>query len=105
MNSDIRLQLSFRNHPKTKKLKFKLGPEAVLVALVAQMTMPVLTFARLSPPAVSVAIGTSTVSQPLAPRLPRFWSPDVHGKTQSIRVFTGPAGAACSLPAPPRRSR
>jgi hypothetical protein len=30
MNSDIRLQLSFRNHPKTKKLSFKLGPQAVL---------------------------------------------------------------------------
>ena len=30
MNTDIRLRLSFRNHPKTKKLKYKLGPEAVL---------------------------------------------------------------------------
>jgi len=30
VNTDIRLRLSFRNHPKTKKLRFKLGPEAVL---------------------------------------------------------------------------
>ena len=30
MNTDIRLRLSFRNHPKTKKLRYKLGPEAVL---------------------------------------------------------------------------
>jgi hypothetical protein len=30
VNTDIRLRLSFRSHPKTKKLKLKLGPEAVL---------------------------------------------------------------------------
>lgn len=30
MNTDIRLKLSFRNHPKTKKLALKLGPAAPL---------------------------------------------------------------------------
>lgn len=30
MNTDIRLQLSFRNHPKTKKLRFALGNDGVI---------------------------------------------------------------------------
>jgi hypothetical protein len=30
MNTDIRLQLSFRNHPKTKKLRFKLGADGLV---------------------------------------------------------------------------
>lgn len=29
-NTDIRLQLSIRNHPKTKKLRLRLGPDGVL---------------------------------------------------------------------------